>query len=575
MAEPNHLENIARAIEKGTRVATLDELKAKGQSSFKVINAAKIMELIRDAVEMAVTSMTGQKLTGEKEKLQALAKKEFDDLLRKYQDTQKSKGDIEGQAAKMQAEIDAVAALLAGGGGGDAAKMGLAGISGQIAQLVQKLQASEKARIDGAMAQKKAEEAADELRKQYAAMEAEKSAAMETGQGVARAVNDAYSKIDASLGMKAREMGLNLGPEPRTPEEKMQRLAQIAEAAVQGIEKEKGEKAEVKRQLAETTAKKEAVDRELAMAKDSKQSLEKRLDEQGQQLNQVVQEKVKGAAEAERLREQIASLESKKASLEREQSMLQEFKKTLEGKTGDQASQLAQVQQELAKTKQDLAQTKAARDQFEEKLSETSARKSVLEAELTATSGNKSSVERELSQARQDLAQTKQGKEQAEQKLAQTESAKQKVEQTLAQTQAKKSVAEKELGELQDFKKKLEEKVDEAGSQYEEVHQMMARIGQRADDLIREVESGRLKHLKPEEKKIIIDAMTSINADLKKLQDERAFLEKKLFYMSMTIDSLEAELLAAKGLTPSVGGSAHLKDDGLVVTFDEAGVAAL
>jgi hypothetical protein len=35
----------------------------------------------------------------------------------------------------MQAEIDAVQALLAGGGG-DAAKMGLAGISGQIAQLV-------------------------------------------------------------------------------------------------------------------------------------------------------------------------------------------------------------------------------------------------------------------------------------------------------------------------------------------------------------------------------------------------------------------------------------------------------
>jgi len=42
MADDQHLLNIARAIEKGTRVTTLDELKAKGQSSFKVINAAKI-----------------------------------------------------------------------------------------------------------------------------------------------------------------------------------------------------------------------------------------------------------------------------------------------------------------------------------------------------------------------------------------------------------------------------------------------------------------------------------------------------------------------------------------------------
>jgi len=392
MADNTHLENIARAIEKGTRVATLDELKAKGQSSFKVINAAKIMELIKDAVDMAVDSMSGSKLAGEKEKLQALAKKEFDELLKRYQDTQKGKGEIEGQAAKMQAEIDEVARLLAGGGG-DAAKMGLAGISGQIAQLVQKLQASEKARIDGGVSQRKAEDALEQMKLKYAAMEQEKSAAMETGQGVARAVDAAYSKIDATLGQKAREMGLNFGPEPRTPEEKMERLAQIAQAAVQGLEKEKSEKAELKRQL--------------------------------------------------------------------------------------------------------------------------------------------------------------------------------------AQTQAKQSAAEKELGELQDFKRKLEEKVDEQGSQYAEVHQMMARIGQRADDLIREVESGRLKHLKPEEKKIIIDAMTAINQDLKKLQDERAFLEKKLFYMSMTIDSLEAELLAAKGLTPAVSGSAHLKDDGLVVTFDEAGVAAL
>ncbi|KAF0247112.1 MAG: hypothetical protein FD180_51 [Planctomycetota bacterium] len=420
MADNTHLENIARAIEKGTRVTTLEELKAKGQSSFKVINAAKIMELIKDAVDMAVDSMSGSKLAGEKEKLQALAKKEFDELLKRYQDTQKGKGEIESQAAKMQAEIDEVARLLAGGGG-DAAKMGLAGISGQIAQLVQKLQASEKARIDGGVSQRKAEDALEQMKLKYAAMEQEKAAAMETGQGVARSVDAAYSKIDATLGQKAREMGLNFGPEPRTPEEKMERLAQIAQAAVQGMEKEKIEKAELKRQL-------------------------------------------------------------------------------------------AQAQQELA-----------------------------------ATSGNKSTVERELSQARQ----------------------------TLAQTQAKQSAAEKELGELQDFKRKLEEKVDEQGSQYAEVHQMMARIGQRADDLIREVESGRLKHLKPEEKKIIIDAMTAINQDLKKLQDERAFLEKKLFYMSMTIDSLEAELLAAKGLTPAVSGSAHLKDDGLVVTFDEAGVAAL
>jgi hypothetical protein len=117
--------------------------------------------------------------------------------------------------------------------------------------------------------------------------------------------------------------------------------------------------------------------------------------------------------------------------------------------------------------------------------------------------------------------------------------------------------------------------VDEQGSQYAEVHQMMASVGKRADDLIREVESGRLKHLKPEEKKIILDAMNDVKATMKKLQEERAFLEKKLFYMSMTIDSLEAELLAAKGLTPSVGGSAHLKDDGLQIVFDEAGVAAL
>ena len=63
MVDQNHLVNIARAIEKGTRVATLDELKAKGQSSFKVINAAKIMELIKEAVDMAVDSMAGQKLT--------------------------------------------------------------------------------------------------------------------------------------------------------------------------------------------------------------------------------------------------------------------------------------------------------------------------------------------------------------------------------------------------------------------------------------------------------------------------------------------------------------------------------
>ena len=40
MVDQNHLVNIARAIEKGTRVATLDELKAKGQSSFKVIKSS-------------------------------------------------------------------------------------------------------------------------------------------------------------------------------------------------------------------------------------------------------------------------------------------------------------------------------------------------------------------------------------------------------------------------------------------------------------------------------------------------------------------------------------------------------
>lgn len=483
MVDQNHLVNIARAIEKGTRVATLDELKAKGQSSFKVINAAKIMELIKEAVDMAVDSMAGQKLSGEKEKLQALAKKEFDDLLKRYQDTQKTKGEIEGQAAKMQAEIDEVQRLLAGGGG-DAAKMGLAGISGQIAQMVQKLQAAEKGRIDIALEKKKADEQLEALKAKYASLEQEKAAAVETGQGVAKAVDSAYSKIDAGLGQKAREMGLNLGPEPRTPEEKMERLAQIANAAVGEIEKERRELAEVRRQLADLVVKHQVSEKELAQAK-----------------------------------------------------------------------------ADLAQTKQDLASAQSKGKQ--------------LEAELSTTSGNKSSVERELTQAKQDLAQTKQGKQQVEQTLAQTQSAKQQVEQTLAQTQAKKAASEKELGELQDFKKKLEEKVDEQGSQYAEVHQMMARIGQRADDLIKEVESGRLKHLKPEEKKIIVDAMTSLKDDLKKLQDERAFLEKKLFYMSMTIDSLEAELLAAKGLTPSVGGSAHLKDDGLQIVFDEAGVAAL
>ncbi len=470
MVDQNHLVNIARAIEKGTRVATLDELKAKGQSSFKVINAAKIMELIKEAVDMAVDSMAGQKLTGEKEKLQALAKKEFDDLLKRYQDTQKTKGEIEGQAAKMQAEIDAVAAMLAGGGGADAAKMGLAGISGQIAQLVQKLQASEKSRIDLALEKKKTDDALEALKKQYAGLEQEKAAAVETGQGMSQAVDKAYSKIDAGLGQKAREMGLVSGPEPRTPEEKMERLAQIAQAAVEGIEKERAEKADAKKQLADLVVKIQTAERELAQAKQD----------------------------------------------------------------------LAQVRQELATT-----QSKGK----------------LLEAELSTTSGNKSSVEKELSQARQELAQTK--------------GAKQQVEQTLAQTQARKAASEKELGELQEFKKQLEAKVEESGEQYAEVHQMMARIGQRADDLIREVESGRLKHLKPEEKKIIVEAMNAINEDLKKLQDERAFLEKKLFYMSMTIDSLEAELLAAKGLTPSVGGSAHLKDDGLQIIFDEAGVAAL
>lgn len=483
MVDQNHLVNIARAIEKGTRVATLDELKAKGQSSFKVINAAKIMELIKEAVDMAVDSMAGQKLTGEKEKLQALAKKEFDDLLKRYQDTQKTKGEIEGQAAKMQAEIDEVARLLAGGGG-DAAKMGLAGISGQIAQLVQKLQASEKGRIDLAMEKKKADDQLEALKAKYASLEQEKSAAVETGQGVAKAVDSAYSKIDAGLGAKAREMGLVSGPEPRTPEEKMERLAQIAQAAVAGIEKERAEKAEARKQLADLIVKIQTAERELAQAKQD----------------------------------------------------------------------LAQVRQELATT-----QSKGK----------------LLEAELSTTSGNKSSVEKELSQARQELAQTKGAKQQVEQTLAQTQSAKQQVEQTLAQTQAKKAASEKELGELQEFKKQLEAKVEESGDQYAEVHQMMARIGQRADDLIKEVESGRLKHLKPEEKKIIVDAMTAMKDDLKKLQDERAFLEKKLFYMSMTIDSLEAELLAAKGLTPSVGGSAHLKDDGLQIIFDEAGVAAL
>lgn len=427
MSNQSHIENIARAIEKGTRVATLDELKAKGQSSFKVINAAKIMELIKEAVDMAVDSMAGSKLAGEKEKLQAIAKKEFDDLLKRYQDTQKGKGEIESQAQKMQAEIDEVQRLLAGGGG-DAAKMGLAGISGQIAQLVQKLQTSEKARIDLMSSQKKAEDQLAEMKQKYAAMETEKAAAMETGQGVARAVDAAYSKIDAALGQKAREMGLNLGPEPRTPEEKMERLAAIANAAAQEMDK-------VKRQLADLVVKHEASQRELA-----------------------------------------------------------------------------QLKQELA-----------------------------------ATSGNKSSVEKELSAARQ----------------------------TLASTQAKKSAAEKELSELQEFKKKLEEKVDEQGTQYKEVHQMMARIEKRADDLVHEVDHGRLKHLKPEDKAIIKEAMAGVKEDIKKLQEERAFLEKKLFYMSMTIDSLEAELLAAKGLTPAVSGSAHLKDDGLVVTFDEAGVAAL
>ena len=457
MVENQHLVNIAKAIEKGTRVTTLDELKAKGQNQVKVINAAKIMELIREAVDLAVDSMTGQKVGAEKEKLQALAKKEFDDLFRKYQEQQKSKDEIEGQAGKMQAEIDAVQNLLKGGMGGSAeAQMGLAGLSGQIAQLVQKLQTSEKARIEGAVHQKRIEGELAELKKKHAELEQQNAAAVGSGKAVAGAVDAAYAKVDAGLGAKAREMGVDLGPEPQTPEQKMERLAKIADAAVTGMEKEK----------------------------------------------------------------------AKRTALEREHAVLQDFKKSLESKSTDQQQQFAQSQQKLAQTEQKLAQA-------EQKLS------------------------------------------QVEQKLAQTENAKRTVEQALVQTEARKSTAEKELGELHEFKKKLEEKVGEQGEQYAEVHQMMAAIGKRADDLIHEVESGRLKHLKPEEKKIIVDAMQDLKENLKKLQDERTFLEKKLFYMSMTIDSLETELLAAKGLTPSVGGSAHLKDDGLSIVFDEAGMLQL
>ncbi|MBI2919693.1 MAG: hypothetical protein HYY18_01260 [Planctomycetes bacterium] len=462
MVEQQHLVNIAKAIEKGTRVTTLDELRAKGQNQVKVINAAKIMELIKEAVDIAIESMTGQKVGAEREKLQAAAKKEFDELLKKYQDQQRTKGEIEGQASKMQAEIDAVQNMLKGGLGGSAeAQMGLAGLSGQIAQLVQKLQTSEKSRIEAAVHQKRIEADLEDMKKKYAALEAEKASVLNTQRSVAGAVDQAYARVDAGLGQKARELGLDLGPEPRTPEEKMERLAKIADAAMASLESEKSQKVEAKRQL-----------------------------------EQALKEKAAMAAEAQRTKEQLAATEAKKSGLEREYAVVQDFKKSLEGKTSDQQQQLAQVQQQLAQTRQELAQS-----------------------------------------------------------------------------QAKKSVAEKELGELQDFKKKLEEKVDEQGTQYAEVHQMMAAIGKRADDLIREVESGRLKHLKPEEKKIIIDAMNDMKDTLKKLQDERAFLEKKLFYMSMTIDSLESELLAAKGLTPGVGGSAHLKDDGLVITFDEAGLA--
>ena len=66
MIDQQHLVNIAKAIEKGTRVTTLDELRAKGQNQVKVINAAKIMELIKEAVDIAIESMTGQKVGAER-----------------------------------------------------------------------------------------------------------------------------------------------------------------------------------------------------------------------------------------------------------------------------------------------------------------------------------------------------------------------------------------------------------------------------------------------------------------------------------------------------------------------------
>ncbi|NUN47968.1 MAG: hypothetical protein HUU15_03960 [Candidatus Brocadiae bacterium] len=505
-----HLVNIAKAIEKGTRVTTLDELKAKGQNQVKVINAAKIMELIREAVDLAIDSMSGQKLSAERERLQSAAKKEFDELFRKYQDTQKSKEGIEGQASKMQSEIDAIQKLLAGGGSAEA-QMGLAGLSGQISGLVQKLQASEKSRIDLGSAQQRMEREMADLKAKLGEAEAAQAAAVSAGRGVASAVDAAYAKIDAGLGMKARELGLFTGAEPRTPEEKMQRLAEIAEAAASGLEKERGEKAQLKRQLGELEGKSQAAERELALTKEFKQSLEKRLDEQGKQIQETVQAKGRAEAEIERLKDSVSATEAKKSGLERELAVAQEFKKSLESKSGDQGAQISKLQSDIL----------------------------ALQSQLAQTQGSKASVE-----------------------------------QKLAQTEAKKQVSEKELGELQEFKRKLEEKVSESGDQYAEVHQMMAQIGKRADDLIHEVEHGRLKHLKPEEKKIILDAMADVKEQVRKLQEERAFLEKKLFYMSMTIDSLEAELLAAKGLTPSVGGSI-VKDDGLQVIFDEAGVATL
>ena len=105
--------DVRKVLQASSRQTTVDDLVRRGVRQVKVINAAKINEMISEAVERAISAAQVAVLEAERGKIEQEARQEFQALFQEHQEVVRSKDDLRQQKAELAAQLDQLTSRLA------------------------------------------------------------------------------------------------------------------------------------------------------------------------------------------------------------------------------------------------------------------------------------------------------------------------------------------------------------------------------------------------------------------------------------------------------------------------------